>query len=471
MSIFFFRFDFSETLEKKYLSLKRTRDFINRQTENFKVLLVTSTLNNSIRSLTRGNSNGAAVGGIQYIQPYLAALGANSQQLGYLNSLTSFANVALALPIGWISDRVSLKRVVQIGFFISCIASICFASLGFIFYPAMGSSTWTVALPFMVLDGVATTLVGIFATVFYINSVNNSKDRATAMSLRYELMYICFLFLPAVSSLVVLTFGGGVIGVNGIRPMFLIALAVNICSLIISLKLKDVAFQKKEPKADQQNQVSTLETPEKKKGLIQDYGEIFSQSNVRKWCLTKAFRTFFATGLLPFFSIYYVTVKGADTVTIGLMSTICTIGSLIFLIPFGHWADRIGRKKIILITRPFNYLSIIISVFAPSTIFLLIAAFIGSLQTVSMLMEITMEPELVPPEQRGREGGLLFFMTGATGAIGALVAGYLYPIVNQQLLLCLPILADIPWIIALITIPDTLNKIYTRTSQPQKTPQ
>ena len=83
------------------------------------------------------------------------------------------------------------------------------------------------------------------------------------------------------------------------------------------------------------------------------------------------------------------------------MGTIGTLGSLIFLVPFGRLADKYGRKKIIYLTRPFNYLSILVVILAPSPEYLILAAFLGALQTVGNLMEITMEHELVPAEQRG----------------------------------------------------------------------
>lgn len=142
--------------------LRKMSSYINRQTENFRVLLVTSVLNNSIRNLTRGNQQGSAAGGVAYLPLYLKALGADPQQIGILNSLTQAANVIFALPIGWLLDRISLRKVVIAGFVLSVIAPLAFYL----------STSWIHAMPIMLIDGVGTTLVGIFTTVFYINSVS-----------------------------------------------------------------------------------------------------------------------------------------------------------------------------------------------------------------------------------------------------------------------------------------------------------
>jgi hypothetical protein len=89
------------------------KNFFERQTENFRVLLATMVLNTSIKTMTTSRARGAS-----YLQLYLRSLGANPQQLGYLNSLTHIANTLFAIPIGWFSDRFSLKKVALAGFYL-----------------------------------------------------------------------------------------------------------------------------------------------------------------------------------------------------------------------------------------------------------------------------------------------------------------------------------------------------------------
>jgi MFS family permease len=398
-------------------------NFFERQTENFRVLLATMVLNTSIKTMTTARERGAS-----YLQLYLRGLGADPQQLGFLNSLTHIANTIFALPIGWISDRFSLKKVAIAGFILSIIAPTAFAL----------STTWAQAMPAMMINGI--TVAGMITNVFFITSVREHSDRATAMSMKSTLTSLVGLVVPSLSAIIVLNFGG--ISVVGIRPLFIISTFASLLILIYAaLKLKEVAFLQKD-------------TEQKKRSLFQDYKEIASIPAFQKWTSTKCFRSFFSGSLMPFYSLFYVENKGADVTTIAAMGTVATLGALIFLVPFGRLADKHGRKKIIYLTRPFNYLSILVAILAPSPEWLILAAFFGALQTVSGLMEITLEHELLPAEQRGRVAGFNSFLWGLASIPGPILIGYLWQRVNPAYLLLLPILADLPFLAILPTIPD-----------------
>jgi MFS family permease len=161
--------------------------------------------------------------------------------------------------------------------------------------------------------------------------------------------------------------------------------------------------------------------------------------------------------------------KGADPVTIAAMGTVATLGALFFLVPLGRLADKHGRKKIIYLTRPLYYLSIFVVILAPAPEWLILATFLRALNTVSTLMEITMEHELVPEEQRGRWGGFLCFFMGLVGIPGPILAGYLWQRVNPAYLLLMPILADLPFLVVLSTISDTLHIVYAQKKARHKT--
>lgn len=425
----------------------RIKTFIDRQTGNFRALLVTAVTTTSIRALTAGSAaqggGGSSTGGASYQQLYLRALGADSQQLGLLNSVGSVANAVFALPLGWISDRLSLRKVILVGLLLSVLVPAAFTL----------STTWSQAIPAMMMNRIMTVLLGMFTNVFYVTSVRRASDRATAMSLKSLLISVVGLVVPMMSAIVVSAFGG--ITVDGIRPLFIISLLTSIGVLLYaSMNLKEVAFLQKTG-TDQKTDAEP-----KKRSLFQDYKEIAHIPAVQKWTITKGLRAFFTNALVAFYSIYYVEVKGADPLIIGAMGTMSTLGALLFLIPFGRLADTHGRKKIIYFTRPFYYLSLVIAVFAPSPEYLILASFVGALQTVSSLMEITMEHELVPEDQRGRWGGFLFFFTALTGILGPIVVGYLWDVVNRPLLLITPIFADLPFLAILPTITDTLHVVY-----------
>ena len=384
--------------------------------------------------------------GASYLQLYLRALGADSQQMGYLNSFAAIARGLVGLPLGWISDRISLKKVVVFGYMLSIVAPAAFAL----------SLTWTHAIVAMMLNQITNTIVGMFVAQFFVTSVRSAKDRGTAMSMRSTLIGVTGLAVPTISAIVVLNFGG--ISVEGIRPLFIIEVVIaTVIAIYAALKLKEAAFLKKKDTA--------------KRGVLRDYKEIARIPSVQKWTIFKGLRQFFASSLIPFYSIYHVEVKGANEMIIALMATVTTLTALILLVPFGRLADKHGRKRIIFLTRPFYYISILLVIWAPSPEYLVIASFFGALQAVSNLMEITMEWELVPENQRGRLGGFNSFLWGLTGIPGPILAGYLWERVNPSFLLLIPLLVDIPFMIMLMTIPDTLNITYGTISPDERVAQ
>lgn len=421
------------------------KNFFGRQTENFKTLLITQIMNSAVRELVtgrgEGGGGGGAAGGASYLQLYLGALGANSQQIGYLNSAGKIASAAFGLPLGWISDRFSLKKVIITGLILSVIAATAFAL----------STSWAQAIPAMMVNTIATTLVGMFMNIFFVTSTKETADRATAMSMKNTLIALVGLAIPTISAIIVLNFGG--LTVEGMRPLFIIeALGGTFVLAYAALKLKEVGFLQKK------------DGEQERKSILQDYKEIASIRSVQKWTFCKGLRNFFSGGLTPFYSIFYVSAKGATPVTIAAMGTVTTLGILMFLVPFGRLGDKYGRKRILYLTRPFHYISLLMVVFAPSPDFLILASFVGSLNSVSSLMEITMEHELVPGEQRGRWGGFLTFMMALAGIPGPILIGYLWGIIDPAQLLLLPILVDLPFLVILPTITDTLHVVYTQKS-------
>lgn len=405
------------------------------------MLLLTSLSISSINGLVTGSGSvGGSGGGASYITLFIRALGADAQQIGILNSSGRIARALFGLPLGWISDRFSFKKVILTGLILSIIVPLAYVL----------STTWVHAIPAMMISAIAQTLTGMFINIFFVTSMREASDRATAMSMKSILTSLVGLVIPTISAIIVLQSGG--ISVEGIRPLFFIQM---VCSIIVlsytAFTLKEVGFLQQKKK-----------TIRIKNSIFQDYREIARIPAVQKWTITKGLRTFFGQSILPFYSLFYVEFKGADPIVIGAMGTIGTIGALLFLAPFGRLADKHGRKKIIYLTRPFNYLALFIVVLAPTPEWLIVAAFVRSLNTVSSLMEITMEHELVAEEKRGRWGGFLSFFMGFIGIPGPILAGYLWNVIDPSLLLLAPIVADLPFLAILPTIPDTLHMVYER---------
>jgi len=116
----------------------------------------------------------------------------------------------------------------------------------------------------------------------------------------------------------------------------------------------------------------------------------------------------------PFLQVFAREAKGADQFVLGEMATAGIALYLLFGIPMGRLADRIGRKKVIYLTTPLWYASNFLLVFAENLKTLVVAGALQSFYSISSVAASSMTLELVPVGQMGRWSGLL-------GLIGGLV--------------------------------------------------
>ena len=86
------------------------REFLKRQSHNYRILLLRSAAANFFMNLTSS-----------YNSIYITGLGADEVTLGFLGSLSSAINMCISLPSGWISDRYNMKWVTGIGMAIQVI--------------------------------------------------------------------------------------------------------------------------------------------------------------------------------------------------------------------------------------------------------------------------------------------------------------------------------------------------------------
>jgi len=71
------------------------RSFLDRQSHNYRMLLV------------RGGGN--------YSSIYTKELGANDVTIGMLSSISAFVSMIISLPAGWVSDNYNLRKVLGVG--------------------------------------------------------------------------------------------------------------------------------------------------------------------------------------------------------------------------------------------------------------------------------------------------------------------------------------------------------------------
>ena len=367
-----------------------------------------------------------------YSSYYTRELGASNQTLGYLSSVSALVSMVISMPVGWIADRYNLKHVMGIGMAIQIIMIALYAF----------AQNWIWILFAMILNPFTMALLFRSQRLMVSNSLKDT-DRAKGIGMRMMIAQIFGLISPIPAALIIEYFGG--ISIDGIRPLYYLRL-IGLTTLYgyIYWKLLDV-----EP---------NLRTG--KQGFIGDFREIFeNKTGLIPWIIVAGCGSLVWSTMQTFTIIWCVDVKGADALTVGLMTTISTLCSILFSIPSNRLADERGRKVAFIITRPALWIWILIIVFAPHPSWLLVGWFFRGIGMSSSAYD-TMQVELVPAEQRGRWLGI----TNTFGALiripAPIIGAFLYESGLPSLTFLVPLVIDslIRTPLLMLKVPETLKK-------------
>jgi MFS family permease len=368
-----------------------------------------------------------------YSSYYTKELGASNQILGYLSSISALVSMIISMPVGWMSDRYNLKHVMGIGMAIQIIMIALYAF----------AQNWIWILLAMILNPF--TMAMMFRSQnLIVNNGLRDTDRAMGMGIRMMIAQFLGLISPIPAALLIEYFGG--LSVDGIRPLYYIRL-VGLTFLYgyVYWKLLDV-----EP-GMQKGKVS----------FLKDFREVFKdKKGLIPWIFVGGFGSLVWSTMQTFTIIWCVDVKGANALTVGLMTTISTICSILFSIPNNNLADEKGRKTAFLRTRPALWIWILILVFAPKPSWLLVGWFFRGIGMSSSAYE-TMQVELVPAEQRGRWLGITNTFSALVRIPAPIIGAFLYESGVPSMTFLIPLIIDslVRTPLLMLKVPETLKKV------------
>lgn len=368
-----------------------------------------------------------------YLSIYIVALGATGTQLGFVNSV-GMVIAGLAGPFtGWFIDRVGAKRIYLVG--------IGLLALSYLTYGMADNWGWAVIAMIGYWLGFSTSNLSC-ATICGNCLVN--RDRATGM-LICETLAAGLLGMagPMFAAWLVAWCGG--VNLGGIRPLFFVGLAITMGTFLIVLtQLSDQRWVK--PGSE-------------KPHLIRDIARVFHGGlHLKKWLVIGAVSQLPLGMVFPFTQVFAHRVKGADELILGAMVTGSALASILFAIPLGRLADRIGRKRVLYITMPLFWLSNLLLIWASSPALLVVAGVLQGFYFIGAPVVAAIERELVPPEQMGRWIGINRFFKMATAAVLALCAGIIWDRIGPQVIFLLFVAIDLlVRLPLLIAIPETLH--------------
>ena len=410
--------------------------FFKSLDRRFKVMLVAIGLYNWSNNLS-----------LQYNQLYAVSLGADPVELGSLNSLGGLVNSVISAPMGFFIDRHGVKKVIILGLLLSAIVSCIY---GF-------AAAWWILIPAVILSQISLRMI-IPLTDIIIVGTTKLNERVTAMGFSRTIWAIPTIFAPMIAGVIVSSFGG--INVQGIRPLYFIRFATIVLIIIfVSIMLTSQVADS----VDETSRLAHYKFDSKRTGIISGFKELFSEKWLKYWAAIMGLRQFGMSIAMPFIPLWMVKVKGADPYILGFLGTLSIVTSALLQVPMGRLADKIGRKKVFLMLRPFSYLGSVLLILAPRPEALIPIGILGTagamqgISSVSFIPFITMYWESVPAEKRGR----LFGLTGLFGILSflaSILGGFLWESGHMIMVLLFPLLIDIMiLILILMRIPEMVS--------------
>jgi len=402
--------------------IERPARFIRRQRVNYRVAITRSAASSFLLNLTA-----------QYDAIYTVALGANTIELGTLSGIGSAVAALVSTPVGWLVDRHGLKR-----FYVLGMALLAGAALSYALAPS-----WQFIVLGTIMSSVSMRLTGTGCSVLCADSVNNT-DRATAQNLCVTFASLLSLVAPLIAAPLVTASGG--LTVDGIRPLYYVRFVGY------GLILLFVAAQLREPKrARAASSGASL-------GFVGAFRQLLQEPVLGRWLLISCLTWLPLAMTTPFLALFAHQAKGADQYLLGVMSTATILARLLFGIPLGRLADRIGRKKVIYLLTPLWYASNLLFVLSFNSATLIAAGALQTFYAISAGLTGAMRLEVVSVEQMGKWSGAVGLVQGLVTIPAPIIGGLIWRQFGPAYVFILPLAVDLFFRIPLlISVPETLG--------------
>ncbi|QRN83312.1 MFS transporter [Chloroflexota bacterium] len=387
---------------------------------------------------------------LTYLTIYLLDLGASSQQIGLLSSLSNLAAALLLLPAAMLVERTGERKKTTLwasgG---SRLMLLLIALLPMIFVPTAGL-IWVIlgmALLRETLNNFAYP-----GWVALTGDIIPLEGRGRYFGTRNFIMGVSGIVAALVVGNLITAIGSPL----GYELAFLAAVVLGMASMYFFSRLRD---------HNQEN--GTLRTEHS--SLSQIFQSVKGQKAFLLFCAFTAFWNFSLNIAGPFFNVYMVDTLKMSAATIGVITVTNTVANLLVQRKIGALSDKWGNRTLAIITLfLIPFIPLVWGLWAKTAWqLILIEIFSGALWGAFNLVSFNILLTQTPPEKRARFsalyqivvtlslaggaalGSLLFSTIAFKGvavlsAIGRWLAGLLFLILVKEVTLPSPVVLDEP---------------------------
>lgn len=151
---------------------------------------------------------------------------------------------------------------------------------------------------------------------------------------------------------------------------------------------------------------------------------VLSDRNVRVLTVADVLFLFGGTLWWPFQSLYILEL-GASKEILGMLMMLQSLTMLLFQIPGGILADRLGRRRVIILASFLKCVPPIIYILSDSWALLIPAILIGALASMDMPAWNALLADSLPPEIRGTGWGVYSALISVSGVFTAPLGGFM----------------------------------------------
>ena len=346
-----------------------------------------------------------------FIPPMLEKLGLTAGVIGFIMTWDNLINLFLQPYVGARSDR-TISRFGRRKPWLAVGAPL--AALFFILVPFVRDNFVLIAVAILLTN----LSMALFRspTVAYLGDLFRAEDRSKANGV-INLMG----GLGGAAAL----FGGGALYKIGVPLPFIVGAGVMLIAIVI------VLIAVKEP----EREVAVIVEDEPRPGVLDNFREVARNSDKSGLFLLGAIFAWFVgwNAMEAFFTLYGINVLGLDAGDGSKMLTAFAAMLILFAIPSGLIATKIGWKRTITIGLLGMVVGLLVGFFIRSqTALLIVLAVMGGFWALVNINSLPMVYDLGGEERIGAFTGLYYFASSAAAITGPIVSGTLIDLTGKN---------------------------------------